>query len=262
MSFRITTLLVLAVVLLAINVKAQNLPKIQQKSLQAPPNIKIDGKATDWNNEFQAYNRSTDIYYSIANDANNLYLVIKSPENLVNRNLVNNTFSFSINKLGDGTKTLSLSLPLFASTDKGSIWRTLKPLTGIISDSLVTVLNSKLDKAKEFMVNGFDGITDENISVYNYYGIKAQGRFDNTRALTYELVIPRKFINTTSNKLNYTIRIYGQGGNDKNTVVTLVDGGVQIVNKLTGQISVFKATPETMSMTATTDFTADYELAK
>ena len=38
---------------------AQKLPNVQATSLRAPANIKIDGKATEWNDKFQAYNHST-----------------------------------------------------------------------------------------------------------------------------------------------------------------------------------------------------------
>jgi hypothetical protein len=52
-------LLLLAVLAFA-NANAQKLPNVQQVSLRAPANIKIDGKATEWSG-FKALNTATDV---------------------------------------------------------------------------------------------------------------------------------------------------------------------------------------------------------
>ena len=65
-------LLTLLVSTISLVVHAQKLPNKQEISFQAPTNIKIDGKASEWNNQFLAYNNATDIYYTIANDDKNL----------------------------------------------------------------------------------------------------------------------------------------------------------------------------------------------
>src|SRR5471030_539366 len=53
--------------------EAKKLPDIQPTDLYAPSNIKIDGKTTEWEDKFQAYNRATDVFYTVANDNNNFY---------------------------------------------------------------------------------------------------------------------------------------------------------------------------------------------
>src|SRR5471030_3193728 len=60
--------------------QAQKLPVVQTISVRAPANIKIDGRATEWGNKFQAYNHSLDIYYTMANDDENLYIVTHAKE--------------------------------------------------------------------------------------------------------------------------------------------------------------------------------------
>lgn len=258
-----TTLLLTSIVLLTVCLaNAQKLPNIQTTSVRAPSSIKTDGKATEWNNQLQAHNKSTGIYYTIANDDKNLYLTIKATDNEVIKRIVNNTFSFAINKLGDGKKTLSITLPIFAGSDKRDLSRALNPREDISADSLMFVGNLTMEKVKEFVVKGFEGINDENISVYNDYGIKAKALFDNTKALTYELVIPRKYINTASNKLNYTISVYGLGA-EKGSVITDMGGGaIMIQNEAAQTLTVMKNPGEAMSLMATTDFTGNYELAK
>jgi hypothetical protein len=49
---------------------------VQQVSLHAPANVKIDGKGTEWGT-MRAYNPSTEINYTMANDAKKLYLVVQ-----------------------------------------------------------------------------------------------------------------------------------------------------------------------------------------
>jgi hypothetical protein len=71
---KLSSYLLFATIVFA-NADAQKLPAIQQSSLRAPAGIKIDGKATDWGAQFQAYNTATELYCTIANDAKRLYLV-------------------------------------------------------------------------------------------------------------------------------------------------------------------------------------------
>ena len=59
---RLTPLLLFCI---SFSVYAQKLPKVQANSLIAPDNIRIDGRTNEWNDKYQAYNRHTDIYYTI-----------------------------------------------------------------------------------------------------------------------------------------------------------------------------------------------------
>ncbi len=250
---------------IALNANAQKLPNIQSASLRIPANFKIDGKASEWDNKFQAYNKSNSIYYTIANDDKNLYLVIKAIDKDVIYKIINNTFSFAINKLGDSKKTISVSLPLFDGDDKRPLLGALRGQSALSTDSMIAAANIKLGKIKEFGLKGFEGINDEFISAYNEYGIKANALIDNNKALIYELVIPRKYINTASNKLNYTISIYGIGANDKGSVVTTMEGGAVMIMNESGprpSMTLIKNPGEAMAALATTDMTGDYELAK
>src|ERR1700743_3198430 len=79
---------------------AQKLPNIQQSKLRAPSTVKIDGKATEWNNQFQAYNRATDVFYTLSNDDENLYLTIKAIDQDVINKIVGGGISFIIARAG------------------------------------------------------------------------------------------------------------------------------------------------------------------
>src|SRR5476649_2228117 len=71
-------LLILLLLIAAYAASAQSLPGVQKVSIRAPTDIKIDGKCTEWSDKFQAYNKATDIYYTLSNDDENLYLTVQA----------------------------------------------------------------------------------------------------------------------------------------------------------------------------------------
>src|SRR5476651_1276857 len=83
-------------ILVSFAATAQKLPAVQQISLRTPDNLRIDGKPTEWNNKFQAYNSRTDFYYTIANNDNNLYVIIQTPIPDVIRRIMNGGVSLTI----------------------------------------------------------------------------------------------------------------------------------------------------------------------
>ena len=50
----------------------QKLNNIQKDSFYAPTGVRIDGNTAEWEDKYQAFNKATGIYYSIANDSTNL----------------------------------------------------------------------------------------------------------------------------------------------------------------------------------------------
>src|SRR5476651_452394 len=83
-----------------LNTTAQKLPTVQIGSLRAPANIKIDGKATEWGNQFQAYNNHVEFYYTLSNDDKNLYLTVQATEKEIVRRIMNGGISLVVNKTG------------------------------------------------------------------------------------------------------------------------------------------------------------------
>src|SRR4051812_36675737 len=73
--------------------QAQKTTNVQEAAVWVPDNIKVDGKLNEWNDSFQAFNKATQVYYTLANDGKNLYLAIKS----VNQNTANKIVAGGIN---------------------------------------------------------------------------------------------------------------------------------------------------------------------
>lgn len=97
---------------LGINVHAQKLPKVQQESVYAPVNIKIDGKATEWDGKFQAYNRANCVYYTVSNDENNLYLTVYVSEWINLDKLIYGGLAFTVSNPVNKTENVSITYPL------------------------------------------------------------------------------------------------------------------------------------------------------
>jgi len=179
-------LLILFFNLIFFIVNAQKLPNKQEASLRAPDSIKIDGQATEWNDQYQAYNKATEVFYSIANDDDNLYLIIHAVKSRIIEKMMEGGISFTVspaNKKDEGKKVTVLfplltmptswavlhnagktltetQAPLF--DDKYGVYRNkdsvlkAKPTTSIgLSNKTLTI------SSKEIKVSGINPITDE-----------------------------------------------------------------------------------------------------
>ena len=202
---------------------AQKLPKIQQVSQRAPSNIKIDGKTSEWGNQFMAYNSNLEVFYTISNDDKNVYLALQAVDPLVIRKIINAGLAFTINTSGnknDKSHNISVEFPVFDRQN----WPTLnirqKPVvtkdSSISSkqvDSFMYAANQQIStKAKEIKVLGIAAIGDTLISVYNDNDIKASAQFDHKIAYNFELALPVKYLGLSvddQSKFIYNIQLNG-----------------------------------------------------
>jgi len=100
---------------------AQKLPNVQPSTgLRVPANIKVDGKTTEWDNSFQAYNHATDVFYTIANDDDKLYLVIQATDKQIVNKIIGGGVTFSIQKSGkkNDKDAVSITYPIFDAKDR------------------------------------------------------------------------------------------------------------------------------------------------
>jgi hypothetical protein len=202
---------------------AQKLPNIQANSLNAPSNIKVDGKPTEWNDQFQAYNKTVGIFYTLTNDKDKLYLVVKA----TNLDIVN--------KIICGGVTLTINAPNKVKGDEGvgitfpaiEVDRRVvgprgyppinleKPEGSEVVFFMDSVNQQIASKAKDIRVTGIKAIPDHLISIYNTQGIKAAVLVDEKIAMTYELAVPLKYLGLSSETKSfaYTIQLTGMDAN-------------------------------------------------
>lgn len=218
-------------------VMAQNLPNVQSINLQAPANIKIDGKATEWNNQFQAYNHNANVFYSMANDDRDLYLIIQAKDPVITKKIIAGGIILTINRTGkkEDNTNVTITYPNLELGTKSSLGQLISEReTAQIkkqNDSLTLLLNTILtNQAKEITVKGIKAIDDTAISVYNDLGIKANMLFDDKKALTYELSIPLKYLISQDNSLKYYyhITLNGMEATLKSRIYQTAQGTVSV----------------------------------
>ena len=260
----------LATIITCISASAQKLPAVQQISVKPPNNLKIDGKTTEWDNKFQAFNNGIDAFYTIANDNNNLYLVVKTLDEVTAKKMFGAGIVLSItpekNKFeaGGGVGLLVTESARLAISDN---YREFKEYAGKKvknkqEDSLLAVINKDLTNgSKEITVSGIPGI-DNTISVYNDLGIKSAMLFDDSGALNWELAVPLKYLkNAMNNKPNffYNLMIKGMNSNGK-----------KVTSRFTGETVTVSSVPRSMISGSLdrelimnpTDFWGEYKLTK
>jgi hypothetical protein len=193
---------------------AQKLPGIQQRSLRAPSNIKIDGKPTEWNNKFQAYNHATDVFYTMANDDDNLYLIIQATEHTNINKILGGGIVLTINPSNQKNIKNAISITYPLPDIHNRVWVNLKyqPASQTEADSIMNIKNTDYaNVSKLIKVTGIKSL-DSLISVYNHDGIKVAGAFNNKLFFTYELSISLKQLGldiNASEKFSYNIKLPG-----------------------------------------------------
>lgn len=213
-------------------IKAQKTPDIQITPLIAPTMIKIDGKATEWGDEFAANNKRTSLLYSMANDDKNLYLVIKGIGTTIINKIMLGGITVSVNTNGKKREkeSVSVTYPIIKRAARGQVGSRVQgaaqggrggnaagaavgqnrvQLTTTQRDS-ATLVNHKLQLAtvKEIKVFGFKNITDSLISIYNEFGIKTVASFDDNGSMLYELAIPLNLLDlSTANPKEFAYQI-------------------------------------------------------
>ena len=96
-------------------VYAQKTPSVQTNSVYAPANMKIDGRATEWDNKFQAYNNHVEFFYTLSNDNDNLYLTVKAVDRAIVSRIINGGMTLAVSKTGkkNDKEVAGIIFPLF-----------------------------------------------------------------------------------------------------------------------------------------------------
>lgn len=211
------TLNTLLLALLSLSVFAQKLPGTQETSVWAPANIKVDGKTTEWNDSYQAFNKTTNVYYTVANDKNNLYLVIKSTDQMNNNKIIGGGINLAINTANKKSEKDAFVL-IFPVIDFANLRNVMMqgmrgggaPGQSPDSAAIAGMRKKVVSTFKEIKLIGFKDIPDSVISVYNEYGIKGYVDFDNKGALIIEMAVPLKSMNITpGSAFSYNIKLNG-----------------------------------------------------
>jgi YD repeat-containing protein len=219
----IKTGMMLLFILLNLPVQAQKLSNIQEGSVWAPENVKIDGKLKEWGNTLQAYNRTTGLYYTMANDDKNLYFIMRSSDQIINNKFIGGGIDITISTTGN-KKDKNAYVVEYPLVDMDGLRRQVTsmrsntaqaPPSGApgmsgMDSATVAMRRRALSTIKELKLTGFAAdVPDQVISVYNAYGIKTAVDYDANGNLSCEIAIPLKYLHLNGNDFAYNIKMNG-----------------------------------------------------
>lgn len=152
-------------------------------ALKSPPTaVTIDGKNKEWGDKLAYHDTENNLYYTISNDKENLYLVIKTNDPKQQNSIILTGVTFSIDTKGRKKKSYSVTFP-----------QKLTPLTNIPlnTSEQKQAFASKTNGTRKITVSGFKKDVDET-EFYpgNGYRIETALNFDENGYLIYEEAIP------------------------------------------------------------------------
>ncbi|MGY3213363.1 hypothetical protein [Mucilaginibacter sp. HD30] len=188
---------------------AQKLPNIQQESLRLPANVKIDGKTTEWGDKLQAYNKATRIEYTLADNAEQFYLAVRSKDvastaKILAGGITLNFYIPGIKQANAASITVPVTNSGYALTASGAV----KANFSVLTDSLKIM--AAIKQFKFIKALNFNGLQDTLISIYNEQSIQTKMTYGNG-AFVCEILIPKKFIGLVglSKPFAYQIKLNG-----------------------------------------------------
>ena len=215
--------------------QAQKLSDIQESSVWVSA-VKVDGKHNEWENNFKAANKSTNLTYTIANDAKNLYLAIQSKDVTNNNKIMLGGITLTVNPSGkkndkEGFKVIYTVVARrrpggapgagggaaagvrFQGGPGGGGFSRFQDMSPMQRDSMQrAVARTQLAGAKEIKVFGFKDIPDSLISIYNEYSIKTIASISDEGVFMYEASIPLELLEMSADnpkEFSYNIKLNG-----------------------------------------------------
>jgi hypothetical protein len=214
--------------------QAQKLSDVQEGSVWVS-GVKVDGKHNEWENNFKAMNKSTNLTYSLANDAKNLYLAIQSKNVTNNNKIMLGGITLTVNPSGkkndkEGFKVIypvinrrrpggapgaggGATTGVRMQGGPGGGFGRFQDMSPMQRDSMQrAVARTQLAGAKEIKVFGFKDIPDSLISIYNEYSIKTIASISDEGVFMYELSIPLAMLEMSLDEpkeFSYNIKLNG-----------------------------------------------------
>jgi hypothetical protein len=156
--------------------------KAQSLALKtSPTNIAIDGNNKEWGNDLEYYNTTKNIHYTISNDKEKLYLVIKTNDASQLTNILLSGVTFSIDTKGRKKRTQTVTFPVQEIAITESV-----PLNTLEQKREL----AKSTRLKKIEVKGFKDIDEGQMYNGNPYKIQTAVNVDDNGYLIYEEAIP------------------------------------------------------------------------
>lgn len=163
--------------IVALNCRAQE----NTLALKAPATaITIDGDNKEWGDSLAYYNAENKLNYTIANDKQNLYLVIKTNDVSKQNYILSSGVTFGIDIKGRKKTAYAITFP---KSGQEAMRRGVPSLEE-------NKLRAGILNFRKIAVKGFNDISDDEISPSNAFGIQIAIGFDDKGYMIYEEAIP------------------------------------------------------------------------
>ncbi len=168
--------------LISINLCSAQAPAPVLKSPSGP--VTIDGSNQEWGDTLSYYNAENKVRYTIANDKDKLYLVVKTNDPVQESNILVEGLTFTIDTKGRKRSSFTTTFPSNGDTPP--------PFVSKAGDEPLQqkALRAKYSKLKKIAVSGFREINEDYLTTSNTYGIQVAMAYDDQGYLIYEEAIP------------------------------------------------------------------------
>lgn len=250
--------------LLAGVASAQKLPQKQTTSVWVPQNLKIDGLPNEWSG-FQAYNKTTNIFYTLSNDDKNLYLAVEAADPVIIDKITASGITFTVEKKNENQ---SVTFPAYDKENQAIIDIMMNaPRVGsnkqasLHIDTFIKSHNALRDKRQK-IIHLAHNDKESDISVFNDEGIKVSGRIDNRLIYTQELAVPLKYLGINAGEsFDYIVQLNGQIPKGAKMVDVGRPDRILYIGTDGQNYTMGGATPENLTLAYPTNFKSKYTMA-
>jgi uncharacterized membrane protein YgcG len=183
-------------IILAVQLLHTNICNAQNATLNlkpAPANVVIDGSLSEWGDSLSYYNSETEINYTLANDKDNLYLVLKTKDPVEQAKILHSGITLGIDTKGKKKAAYSVTFPVQDNEGK---------LSGNSNAAQEKKLEVVLTRLRKIKAEGFKDVDYDLITLENTYGFKIALNFDPKGFLVYEESIPLALFHADDLKKN------------------------------------------------------------
>lgn len=173
----------------------------------------IDGNLNDWGDSLRYHNEEKKLNYTLANDGDNLYAVIRVNDRSEQMRILNAGITLSIDTKGKKKETFKMTFPL---RYPGTTPEFTPPKQGdngeVTKEDRDELMRERITNLRSIKVEGFKDIEYDMITTSNTYGFKAAVNYDADGNLVCEAAIPLKFFhadNPSKSEWAFNFKING-----------------------------------------------------
>ncbi|WP_293312446.1 hypothetical protein [Pedobacter sp. UBA5917] len=151
--------------------------------------FKADGISSEWNEPLNQYNDATKLAFALANDDQNLYIIIESLDPQTTFSVLRGGITLNINTAGKKKDGIKLTFPLMKRPPMPKEGEQHRDHAALATER-ENEMHDPVAMNKSIRVSGFKNIPDGELPAINQNGIEMGMSIHPNRDLIYELSIP------------------------------------------------------------------------